>query len=44
MVIIQVQVGKTIIDNVLIDGGFRINTIKNLGFSRGSNWLICHFD
>ncbi len=44
MVIIQVQVGKTIIDDVLIDGGFRVNTTTNHGFSRDSNWLICHFD
>lgn len=31
MAIIQVQVGKNFIDDVLIDGGFRINIIiKNL--------------
>ncbi len=31
MVVIQVQVGKNFIDDVLIDGGFRINIIiKNL--------------
>jgi hypothetical protein len=31
MVVIQVQVGKNFIDDVLIDGGFRVNIIiKNL--------------
>jgi hypothetical protein len=31
MVVIQVQVGKNVIDDVLIDGGFGVNIItKNL--------------
>jgi hypothetical protein len=41
MVVIQVQVGKNFIDDVLIDGGFGVNIIKeNLKIQLGLSKLI----